>query len=102
MRRPDEAHTTVGLFDEAPADAVEKRMDPVEDLWPAVAVAGVRIDFREPSAARVAAKTIFNLATTADRVQALAQVPANFQGMVRDLVERAFYNAKRERQLADR
>jgi hypothetical protein len=96
----DEAFKTLGLFDAAPAAAdPDLERQPAIDLWPTVTIAGMRVDFREPSAPRLAAGAIFALGSDA-RPAAFDLVPANFRGFVSDLVDRADYNASRERALA--
>lgn len=97
-RRHEGARQAIGLFDEAPAAG--RVAEPVVDLWPAVDIAGERIDFAQPSAGRRAAFIISNLGDLEARRSALAQVPENHRDKVKDLVERAFYNAQRERHLA--
>jgi hypothetical protein len=88
----DETSQTLCLFDEAPAAPAAD--EPAVDRWATVAIAGVRIDFREPSAPRIAAQTIFALGAHA-RLAARDLVPVNFKDFVMDLVERADYNVGR-------
>lgn len=82
-------------------DETEKDRDSPDDSvdpWPTVAIAGVRIDFGQPSAPRIAAATIFELGPDA-RPAALDLVPSNFRGFVSDLIERAIYNEKNKKWL---
>lgn len=99
MVKNGETAKTFGLFDEAQAacDAHLERK-PAVDPWPTVAIAGVRIDFGQPSAPRIAAATIFELGPDA-RPAALDLVPSNFRGFVSDLIERAIYNEKNKKWL---
>lgn len=91
-------NASASLFDERPALAKPAHRDDVAGSGQLrITVAAVGLDFALPSAPRRAAAIIFELPDVAQRRAALDAVPAAFRDMVRLMVERAFYNAGREK-----